>query len=224
MRILLAEDEPKMAAFISKALQEEGCTLDILANGDDTLKALMQGSYEVAVLDIMLNGRDGLSVLKLYRERGGKTPVIMVSARGHVTERMEGLNAGADDYLPKPFVVGELIARVRALARRAAPAGPMVLRLADLTLDTMTRRVERRGEHILLAPREYALLEFLMKSGEQVRGRTAILEAVWDYHFDPGTNLVDVYIRRLRDKLDRGFEVKLVHTVVGVGYALRAAV
>lgn len=223
MRILIAEDEPKMSTFIAKAFVEEGFALGKAANGNEALDALLEGAFDVAVLDIMMPGRDGISVIRQYRARGGKTPVILVSARGNVEERMEGLNAGADDYLPKPFVIGELIARVRALGRRSTDSNPLMLRVADLTLDTITRKVQRGGESFMLAPREYLLLEFLMKSAGRVRGRMAILEAVWDYNFDPGTNLVDVYIRRLRDKIDRQFETKLVHTVKGVGYMLGVA-
>jgi DNA-binding response OmpR family regulator len=221
MRVLIVEDEPKMAAFIAKALEEEGFALGRAKNGHDALDCLMEGAFDVAVLDIMLPGPDGLSVLKQYRQRGGRTPILLVSARSHVSERVEGLNAGADDYLPKPFVLAELVARVRALGRRTPEAVSMVLRIADLSLDTVSHEVRRGSEVIKLAPREFRLLEFLMKSGGRTRGRMAILEAVWDYHFDPGTNLVDVYVRRLRDKIDRSFETKLVHTEKGVGYAVR---
>ena len=210
-----------MATFIAKALEEEGFAIGRVADGDGALNALMEGSFDVAVLDIMMPGPDGLSVLKQYRERGGRIPVLLVSARGQVSERVDGLNAGADDYLPKPFVIAELVARVRALARRTPDATPMVLRVADLSLDTVTREVRRGSQAIALSPREFRLLEFLLKSAGRVRGRMAILESVWDCHFDPGTNLVDVCIRRLRDKVDRDHEINLLHTVKGVGYVLR---
>ncbi len=221
MRVLIVEDEPKMAAFIAKALEEEGFALGQAKDGHEALEILMEGTFDVVILDVMLPGPDGISVLKRYRQRGGKTPVLLVSARGHVSERVEGLNAGADDYLPKPFVLAELVARVRALGRRTPEATSLLLRVADLSLDTISREVRRGNESIKLAPREYCLLEFLMKSGGRTRGRMAILEAVWDYHFDPGTNLVDVYVRRLRDKIDRNFDIKLVHTEKGVGYSIR---
>ena len=221
MRVLIVEDEPKMAAFIAKALEEEGFALGRARTGDEALEALLEGAFDVAVLDIMLPGPDGISVLKKYREKGGKTPILLVSARGHVSERVEGLNAGADDYLPKPFVLAELVARVRALGRRTPEAASLVIRMADLTMDTVTHEVRRAGEVSRLSPREFRLLEFLLKSGGRTRGRMAILQAVWDYHFDPGTNLVDVYVRRLREKIDRNYEPKLVHTEKGVGYAVR---
>jgi DNA-binding response OmpR family regulator len=222
MRVLVIEDEPKMAAFIAKALEEEGFALGQARNGHAALEALLEGAFDVAIMDIMLPGPDGISVLKQYRAKGGKTPILLVSARGHVSERVEGLNAGADDYLPKPFVLAELVARVRALGRRTPEAISMVLRVADLSIDTVSHEVRRGNDVIKLSPREYRLLEFLMKSGGRTRGRMAILEAVWDYHFDPGTNLVDVYVRRLRDKIDRAYEPKLMHTEKGVGYAVRA--
>ncbi len=221
MRVLIVEDEPKMAAFIAKALEEEGFALGRAKTGEEALEALMEGTFDVAILDIMLPGPDGISVLRQYREKGGKTPILLVSARGHVSERVEGLNAGADDYLPKPFVLAELVARVRALGRRTPEAVSLVIRVADLSIDTVTHEVRRAGEIIRLSPREFRLLEFLIKSSGRTRGRMAILEAVWDYHFDPGTNLVDVYVRRLREKIDRNYEPKLIHTEKGVGYAVR---
>ena len=177
--------------------------------------------FDAIVLDIMLPGRDGLSVLRQLRERQNATPVLLLSARGEVNERVEGLNAGADDYLPKPFVLAELVARVRALARRGGETKSAVLRVADLTLDTVTREARRGGAKIELTAREYRLLEFLMRSAGRICGRMAILEKVWDYDFDPGTNLVDVYIRRLREKIDADFEPKLLHTVRGVGYVMK---
>jgi two-component system OmpR family response regulator len=166
----------------------------------------------------MLPGRDGLSVLRQLRESRHPTPVLLLSARGNVHERVEGLNAGADDYLPKPFELDELVARVRALTRRGAET---VLRVADLSLDTITRQARRGGATIELTTREFRLLEFLMRSAGRMCGRMMILEKVWDYDFDPGTNLVDVYVRRLRDKIDAAFERKLLHTVRGSGYVLK---
>ena len=185
------------------------------------LAAVEATPFDVVVLDIMLPGRDGLSVVRQMRERRVATPVLLLTARGEVNERVEGLNAGADDYLAKPFALVELLARVRALARRGAETKALVLKVGDLTLDTVTRQVRRGGTLIDLAPREYRLLEFLMRSPGCVRGRMAIIESVWDYDFDPGTNLVDVYMMRLREKIDLGPGPRLLQTVRGVGYVLK---
>lgn len=221
MRILVVEDERKTASFIRKALQAESFAVDVTHHGDDALALASTTPFDAIVLDVMLPGRDGLSVVRQLRERRNTTPVLLLSARGEVNERVEGLNAGADDYLPKPFALAELIARVRALGRRGGEPRAVVLRVADLSLDTVTRQAQRGGAVIELAAREYRLLEFLMRSAGRVCGRMAILEKVWDYDFDPGTNLVDVYIKRLREKVDEGFEPKLVQTVRGVGYVLK---
>jgi two-component system, OmpR family, response regulator len=221
MRVLVVEDERKTASFIRKALRTEGFAVDVCHDGEDALQLAASTPYDAMVLDIMLPGRDGLSVLRLLRERRSALPVLLLSARGEVNERVEGLDAGADDYLPKPFALAELIARVRALGRRAGESRATVLQVADLELDTVTRLARRGGTSIELTAREYRLLEFLMRSTGRICGRMTILEKVWDYDFDPGTNLVDVYVRRLRDKLDAGFERKLLHTVRGVGYVLR---
>ena len=221
MRVLVVEDEKKTASFVRKALQAEGCAVDACHNGDDALAAAKSTPFDVIVLDIMLPGRDGLSVLRQLRERKNATPVLLLSARGEVNERVEGLNAGADDYLPKPFELAELVARVRALTRRSGENKSTVLRVADLMLDTVTHRAQRGGTNIELTAREYRLLEFLMHSAGRLCGRMMILEKVWDYDFDPGTNLVDVYVRRLREKVDADFEPKLLHTVRGAGYVLK---
>lgn len=221
MRVLVVEDEKKTASFIRKALQAEGFAVDVCHNGDDALAAAINTPFDGVVLDIMLPGRDGLSVLRQLRERKNATPVLLLSARGEVNERVEGLDAGADDYLPKPFALVELVARVRALGRRGGEPKSTVLRLADLTLDTITRQAQRNGISFELTTREYRLLEFLMRSAGRICGRMAILEKVWDYSFDPGTNLVDVYIKRLREKIDADFEPKLLHTVRGVGYVMK---
>ena len=221
MRVLVVEDEKKTASFVRKALQAEGFAVDVCHNGDDALAAARATPFDGIVLDIMLPGRDGLSVLRQLRERKNATPVLLLSARGEVNERVEGLNAGADDYLPKPFELAELVARVRALTRRGGENKSTVLRVADLTLDTVTHQAQRGGTDIELTAREYRLLEFLMRSAGRICGRMMILEKVWDYDFDPGTNLVDVYIRRLREKIDADFEPKLLHTVRGAGYVLK---
>lgn len=223
MRVLIVEDEKKMASFVRKALQAEGFTADAVHRGDEALAATSATAFDVIILDIMLPGRDGLSVLRQLRERAVQTPVLLLSARGEVNERVEGLNAGADDYLPKPFVLAELIARVRALGRRTGESHPVVLRLDDLVVDTVSHSVKRAERAIDLTPREYRLLEFLLRSPGRVCSRMAIVENVWDYDFDPGTNLVDVYIMRLREKLDSDSTAKLLHTVRGVGYVMKEA-
>jgi DNA-binding response OmpR family regulator len=222
MRVLVVEDERKTASFVRKALQAESFAVDVMTNGEDALLAITNTQFDAIVLDIMLPGRDGLSVLRQLREQRNTTPVLLLSARGEVNERIEGLNGGADDYLPKPFELDELIARVRALTRRGSENKPIVLHVADLALDTVTHKAQRSGTEIELTVREYQLLEFLMRSAGRISGRTMILEKVWDYHFDPGTNLVDVYIRRLRVKIDANFEPKLLHTIRGSGYVLKA--
>lgn len=221
MRVLVVEDEKKTAAFIRKALQAEGFAVDVCDNGDDAFAAVTTTDFDGIVLDIMLPGRDGLSVLRQLRERKVSAPVLLLSARGEVNERVEGLNLGADDYLPKPFVIAELVARVRALGRRGGESKSTVLRVADLTLDTISHRAQRGGQTFELTAREYRLLEFLMRSAGRICGRMTIIEKVWDYSFDPGTNLVEVYVKRLREKLDDGFEPKLLQTVRGIGYVIR---
>jgi DNA-binding response OmpR family regulator len=221
MRVLVVEDEKKMASYLRKALQSEGFAVDVLYDGSDALTAITHTPFDVVVLDIMLPGRDGLSVVRQLRTRGVATPVLLLTARSEISERVEGLNAGADDYLPKPFALDEFVARVRALGRRSSLSKAVTLRVGDLTLNTVTREVKRRDKIIDLAPREYLLLEFLMRSAGRICGRMAIVEKVWDYDFDPGTNLVDVYIMRLREKIDADFEPKLLHTVRSVGYVLK---
>ena len=221
MRILVVEDEKKTASFIRKALQEESFAVDVCHDGAEALLIASAAPFDAIVLDVMLPGCDGLSVLRQLREQRNRTPVLLLSARGQVDERVEGLNAGADDYLPKPFVLAELIARVRSLGRRGAEPMTIVLRVGDLALDTVSRKAERGGDSFELTTREYRLLEFLMRTPGRICGRMAILEKVWDYDFDPGTNLVDVYIKRLREKIDSKFERKLLHTVRGVGYVIK---
>jgi DNA-binding response OmpR family regulator len=221
MRVLVIEDEKKTASFIRKALQAEGYAVDVCHDGDEGLVAPSTTPYDAIVLDIMLPGRDGLSILRRWRQIHNRIPVLLLSARGDVIERVEGLDAGADDYLSKPFALVELAARVRALTRRGGESKSTVLRVADLCLDTITRFVRRGEVHIELTAREYRLLEYLMQSAGRLCGRMMILEKVWDYDFDPGTNLVDVYIKRLRGKIDATFEPKLLHTVRGIGYVLK---
>lgn len=222
MRVLVVEDEKKTASFIRKALAAEGFVVEMAHNGDDGLVLANTNSFDAVVLDIMLPGRDGLSVLRQLREHKKTTPILLLSARGEVNERVDGLNAGADDYLAKPFALAELIARVRALARRNDAKSPQ-LQLADLTLDVLKHEARRADKKIELTTREFRLLEFLMRSHDRICGRMTILENVWDYHFDPGTNIVDVYVRRLREKIDNGFEPKLLHTVRGAGYVMKGS-
>ncbi len=221
MRVLVVEDERKTASFIRKALQAESFAVDVTANGNEALLMANATPFDAIVMDIMLPGRDGLSVLRQLREQKNSTPVLLLSARGQVNERVDGLNAGADDYLPKPFALAELIARVRALGRRANEHVTLQLRVRDLVLDTVTHVARRGDRKIELTAREYRLLEFLMRTPGRICGRMAILEKVWDYNFDPGTNLVDVYVKRLREKVDDGFDIKLLHTVRGVGYVIK---
>jgi DNA-binding response OmpR family regulator len=221
MRILVVEDERKTASFIRKALQAEGFAVDVCADGNESLLLAKNTPFDGIVLDIMLPGRDGLSVLRQLRQSRNATPILLLSARGGLMERVEGLDAGADDYLPKPFELIELVARVRSLTRRGAENKSTLLRLADLTLDTLTRKARRGNVEIELTTREYRLLEYLLQSAGRLCGRMMILEKVWDYDFDPGTNLVDVYIRRLREKIDADFDLKLVHTVRGSGYVMK---
>ena len=221
MRVLVVEDDRKTTAFICKALKAEGYAVDTLNNGDEALAAVTGTSFDAVVLDIMLVGRDGLSVLRQMRTHNNRTPVLLLSARGEINERVEGLDAGADDYLAKPFALDELLARVRALVRRGGEAKAAVLRVSDLTLDTTTRIAERGGRTIELTAREYRLLEYLMRSPGRICTRMMLIEKVWDYSFDPGSNIVDVYVRKLRDKIDPDSATKLVHTVRGVGYVMK---
>jgi DNA-binding response OmpR family regulator len=221
MRVLVVEDDRKTAAFVSRALKAEGFAVDVMPDGNEALDAIAATVFDAVVLDIMLAGRDGLSLLRELRAHKNFTPVLLLSARGHVNERVEGLNAGADDYLAKPFALEELIARVRALTRRGSEARSLVLRVADLALDSLTRTAERGGRKIELTAREYLLLEYLMRSAGRVCTRMMIFEQVWNYGFDPGSNLIDVYVRKLRDKIDADFEPKLLHSVRGVGYVMK---
>ncbi len=221
MRILVVEDDRKTGAFIAKALKAESFVVDLLRDGDEALSAIQMTEYDAVVLDIMLIGRDGLSVLKRMRASGNKTPVLLLSARGEVNERVEGLNAGAEDYLPKPFALEELVARVRALVRRSGDVRSTILRLGDLTLDTVSRMAMRGERKIELTTREFRLLEYLMRSAGRICSRMMILEKVWDYHFDPGSNLVDVYVGKLREKIDQGHAPKLLHSVRGEGYVMK---
>ncbi len=221
MRLLIIEDEPKTAALLSRTLRDEGGEVDWSDDGHRGLEMALQNHFDVLLVDIMLPGLDGLSLVRALRARGNATPVIMLSARGEVEQRVEGLDAGADDYLPKPFAMSELIARIRSQVRRSTLQKPTHFALADLSFDPTTREVRRGGRRIELSLRENLLLECLFRAEGRVVSRRDIITTVWDYDFDPGTNLVEVYIRRLREKVDRDFPDKLIQTVRGFGYALR---
>jgi two-component system OmpR family response regulator len=222
MHVLVAEDEKKIAAFVRKGLAEIGCTVTVSHRGDEALHLASNARYDALVLDIMMPGCDGLSVLRSLREQNNLLPVILLTARDSLNDRIDGLNQGADDYLAKPFSMEELIARLRAVARRLTGEGVTLLRLRDLTLNLGTQEAKRAGKKIDLTSRELALLACLMRSPGRVHTRTQLCEQVWSYHFDPGTNLVDVAIQRLRRKVDEGHPVPLVQTVRGVGYTMKA--
>ncbi|HEV7405464.1 MAG TPA: response regulator transcription factor [Chthoniobacteraceae bacterium] len=221
MRILVVEDERKLASFLRQGLVEEGFAVDVIRDGDEALACATSTPYDALVLDIMLPGRDGLSILRTLREQRSNVPVLLLSARSNLAERVEGLNLGADDFLPKPFSISEVIARLRALLRRASGDRNVVLQHGDLSLNLVQREAARAGKKIELTAKEFALLEYLMRSPGRVLTRTSISESVWDYHFDPESNVIEVYVQRLRRKIDDGHEVKLLHTVRGVGYSLR---
>lgn len=229
MRILVVEDDPKIASFVARGLREAGHAVDHAADGPAGLTAALDHPYDVAIVDVMLPGLDGLALVSRLRERGVRTPVLFLSARRSVDDRVQGLTAGGDDYLTKPFAFAELAARVSALARRGAgaPLAPAAestrLVAGELSIDLVTRRVERAGRPIELRPREFALLEFLARHAGQVVPKTMIMSQLWGYSFDPRTNVVDVLVHRLREKLDQGFERKLLRTVRGVGYVLEIA-
>jgi two-component system OmpR family response regulator len=223
MRILIVEDDNTIAHFIEKGLQEEGFAVDHVANGEDGLHMALTEPYDAAILDIMLPKLDGLTVLQRMRESGVATPVLILSAKRSVDDRVKGLQSGGDDYLTKPFAFTELVARIRALLRRAAgTANPTSLSAADLSIDLLTREVTRGAETIDLQPKEYALLEYLMHNKGRVVTKTMIIEHVWNYNFDPETNVVEARICRLRDKIDKGRDPKLIQTIRGAGYVLKA--
>ncbi len=222
MRVLIVEDERKVAQFLKKGFQAESYSADIAADGEQGLRLALSGSYDVIILDIMLPRKNGLEVLKELRLEGIKTPVLMLSVRADVENRIEGLNLGADDYLPKPFAFSEVLARTRALIRRAsADAQGTTLTVANLRLDLLSRTVERAGQKIILTTKEFEVLEYLVRNRGRVLSRVIMTEHIWDMNFDSETNIVDVLINRLRRKIDDAFTPKLIHTVRGVGYVLR---
>jgi len=223
MRVLIVEDDATIADFVARGLREAGFAVDVAADGEAALERTRQQTYAVAVIDLMLPKRDGLSVIDQMRRQAIQTPVLILSARRSVDDRVKGLQAGGDDYLTKPFAFAELLARVQALVRRATRAPePTTLTVGDLVLDLLSRRVTRGDTTIDLHPREFTLLEYLMRNAGRVVSKTMIVSHVWEYTFDPQTNIVDVLVSRLREKIDRPFEKRLLHTMRGVGYVLRA--
>jgi len=222
VRILLVEDDPTIAQFVEGGLREAGFAVERAADGKTGLNKAAAEPYDAAIVDVMLPHMDGLTLIDALRARGIRMPVLILSAKRTVDDRVRGLQAGGDDYLTKPFDFAELLARVQALIRRATGASePTRLSVGDLSLDLLTRKVQRGAQHIDLRPREFALLEYLMRNAGRVVSKTSILSHVWGYNFDPNTNVVDVLVSRLRDRIDKPFTDKLVHTVRGVGYVLR---
>ena len=223
MRILIIEDDKEAAQFLLKAFREAGHVVDHAADGLDGLGLATDGPYDVLIVDRMLPKMDGLSLIAALRKQGNHVPALILSALGHVDDRVTGLRAGGDDYLPKPYSFSELLARVEVLARRnGTEPTETVYRVGDLRLDRLSHQVFRGDEEIILQPREYRLLEYLMKNAGQVVTRTMLLEHVWDYHFDPQTNVIDVHMSRLRAKIDKGQSTPMLHTVRGAGYMVRA--
>lgn len=223
MKILLIEDDREAAEYLQKALSEAGHNAHVAHDGDTGYQLALEGSYDVLVVDRMLPQRDGLSVISGLRAKDIKTPVLILSALGEVDDRVTGLRAGGDDYLTKPYAFTELLARVEVLERRGSPREvETVYRVGDLELDRLSHTVKRAGNEIPLQPREFRLLEYLMRHAGQVVTRTMLLENVWDYHFDPQTNVIDVHVSRLRSKIEKGYETPVLHTVRGAGYMLKA--
>ena len=222
MRILLVEDDVKIASFIVKGLRAAGYAVDHAPDGEEGINLALTEPYDAAVIDLMLPRRNGLALIREMRTAKVNTPVLILSAKGSVEDRVKGLETGGDDYLTKPFAFSELLARVQALIRRAGGlADPIRLTLGDLSLNILTREVTRGEKQIDLQPREFSLLEYLMRNAGRIVSKTMIMEHVWDYHFDPQTNVVEARISRLREKIDKGFEQKFIHTVRGVGYVLK---
>ncbi len=221
MNLLLVEDEPKIAAFIQKGLTETGYELTVAYDGQHGLRMALQKDYDVIILDIMLPAINGLEICKRIRQEGIHTPILMLTALGTLDDKVTGLQQGADDYLVKPFHFKELVARVQALARRQQPVATNNLQLADLVLDRNRKLVQRTGKEIILTAKEYALLEMFMLNTNRVLSRSDIAESVWGYDFDSSSNVIDVYINYLRNKIEKGFSSKLIHTVVGMGYIMK---
>ena len=222
MRVLVVEDDKKIASFVKKGLEAAGFAVDHAPDGEEGLHLALTESYDAAIIDLMLPKLDGLTLIENIRKDRINTPIIILSAKGSIDDRVRGLQTGSDDYLTKPFAFSELLARVQALIRRSTGTSePTTLSLADLTMDLLAREIYRGGKKIELQPREFSLLEYLMRNTGKVVSKTMIMEHVWDYHFDPQTNVVEARVSRLRDKIDKGFGNKLIHTVRGVGYVLK---
>jgi two-component system OmpR family response regulator len=222
MRLLIVEDDRETADYLVKALREVGHVADRAADGEEGLALGLDNKYDVMIVDRMLPKLDGLSMIRAWRDKGVTTPALILSALGQVDDRVKGLRAGGDDYLAKPYSFSELLARIEVLARRrGSPGEETAYRVGNLELDRLSHRVSRAGQEIVLQPREFRLLEYLMKHAGQVVTRTMLLENVWDYHFDPQTNVIDVHVSRLRSKIDKGFDQPLLHTVRGAGYMIR---
>ena len=222
MRVLLAEDEPRVAGFIAKGLREQTYAVDVARDGEEAVYHASVNQYDLVILDVMLPVKDGYAVCRELRGSGIRTPILMLTARDAVDDRVKGLDCGADDYLTKPFDFKELLARLRALSRRSAEIRPELIRVGDLALNTANHAVTRSGKSVSLTAKEYALLEFLMLNQNRIVGREQIAQHVWDENFDPFSNIIDVYVRRLRTKIDVGFERPLLHTRRGEGYILTA--
>jgi len=221
MKILVVEDDRTVGQYVVRGLTEQGFQTELVTDGTEALQAASQGSYDLLVLDLRLPGMTGFEVLRTLRDRGITTPILVLTAQDALDFKVQALRAGADDYVTKPFAFEELLARVEALGRRPKQIASKHLRVADLDLDVGTREVTRGGRRLELTPKEYAVLEYLMRHAGRVMSRTLITEYAWDYHFDPGTNIVDVVINRLRKKVDQGQATRLIHTVRGVGYVLK---
>jgi heavy metal response regulator len=221
MRILVVEDEKKVAGFIQQGLEEEHYSVDVAYDGEAGLRMAGAERYDLLILDVMLPKKSGLDLMKEFRAQGGAVPALMLTAKGTIDDKVAGLDSGADDYLTKPFAFAELLARVRSLLRRGSKDKSTVLMIADLELDTVTHKARRGGRVIELTAKEYALLEYVLRNKERVLSRTIIAEHIWDYNFDTGTNIIDVYVNHLRNKIEGHGEKKLIHTVRGVGYVVK---
>ena len=221
MKILVIEDEKKVASFLKKGLEQEYYTVDVANDGRAGLNLALSEEYDLIILDIMLPVIDGITLLKEVRKEKNETPILMLTAKGNVEDKVDGLNSGADDYLPKPFAFEELLARARALVRRKDKIKNIVLTIDDLTLDTQTHKVKRGESEISLTPKEYSILEYLLRNKNHVVSRMKLTEHVYEYQFDPDTNVIDVYINKLRNKIDRDSDQQLLHTIRGIGYMIK---
>lgn len=221
MRILVVEDEKKVASFVKKGLEEDYYSVDVALDGKEGSRLAFSDEYDLIIMDIMLPFKDGISILKDLRKEKITTPILMLTAKDDIADKVLGLDSGADDYLPKPFAFDELLARVRALLRRNNSEKNVILKVDDLELDTQLHKAFRKGQEIFLTPKEYSILEYLMRNKNHVISRVKLSEHVYDYHFDSDTNVIDVYINKLRNKIDKGFDKTVLHTVRGIGYMLK---